>query len=61
MHSKTKFMFICLILVLFSIAVVSAENCNSTELQSVQLNDSISAANSNLNEIDDCVNDKPVL
>ena len=41
MYSKTKLALICLILLLFNIAVVSASDINSTDLGLNQADDSV--------------------
>ena len=48
MYSKTKLALICLILLLFNIAVVSASDINSTDLGLNQADDSVATGNENL-------------
>lgn len=58
MYSKAKFTFICLILVLFSVAVVSASDVNSTDLQAALADDSAIAIDNDLDKLNADDNDE---
>ncbi|MDO5860176.1 cysteine peptidase family C39 domain-containing protein [Methanobrevibacter sp.] len=52
MNSKTKFTLICLFLALFSIAIVSANDVNSTDLQANHVDDSVMSVDNDLNKVE---------
>ena len=59
MYSKTKFTIICLILLLFSIAVVSASEINSTDVGANNVDDSMAIDNKD-SKLDNADNMEPI-